>query len=138
MAQIKMVISDTYLLIYYYHHLKLSWLDQFWFAQGTEKLLFFLLTKLEHLNQWMGWILHNLFPDTSWTSSVLLTSNTYFHCSFVASDPLLESSINVQKSWHWQAQVLKKREWKCQSADVNWAVYFFRRLSVITKAKTSN
>lgn len=40
-----MVISDTYLLIYYYHHLKLSWLDQFWFAQGTEKLLFFSANK---------------------------------------------------------------------------------------------
>lgn len=41
----------------------------------------------------------HLFPDTFWTSYVLFISNTYFHCSFVVNDPLLESSMNVQKEF---------------------------------------
>lgn len=77
---------------------------------------FFSLTKLEHLNSMHGMSssAFSLKNFGRWASSIQVISNTYFYCSFVVNDLLVESSAYFQHTSHWQAQVLQKRNTSLQ------------------------
>lgn len=103
MAQIKEQLfpTATYYNFFFCFPLKLGWLYQLSLLKGQKHFFFFFCPNKARAPESMDGLnpsLH-LFPDTFWISYVLLISNTYFHCSFVVNDPLLESSINVQKEF---------------------------------------